>query len=452
MSAPYSLTRRLTGRVLALVALGWLAAATGALWVLDDEAGETLDLALKHEAALLAGLAGAGAKLPPLVGGDRTLRIIEADGRVNGGADEGADGGADEGGRANGGGGRDGDVCAHPNSGAGAQAGTADRPWPPAPAGRTLWTGNGWAVARAPLPDGRSVELGEPLGRRREELGEAVRGLVFVMLPVTLALMWVVRRTLGQAMRPVGQLTRALADRDAADLAPLDAAGLPAELAPVAHGMNHYLVRIRGLIAAERDFAANAAHELRTPVAAARAEAQLLAAQPATAAEAGRIVAALDRITSLTERLLQLSRAEAGVGLTRAPVDLTRLLPLMLADLPAAADRPLRYDDGDLDAAVVQGDADGLAILIRNLADNALRHGTGPVRITLGQGPRLTVTNPVDAEARFRPDRLDRGPRSQGTGLGLTIAARLAEQSGARLTTAIAHGHATVMLDWARRD
>lgn len=409
MSGAYSLTRRLTVRVLALVALGWLAAAAGALWVLDHETGETLDRALRRQAEFLAGIIAAGSVLPDRPGQDGALAVIAVDGGAAGPA----------------------------------------RPWPAGPPGRTLWTGNGWAVARASLPDGRSVELGERIDRRRNELGESVRGLILVMLPVALGLLWVIRRTLGQAVRPIRQLSQVLANRHAADLAGLDSSGLPAELAPVAQGLNHYLARIRGLVAAERDFAAHAAHELRTPVAAARAEAQLLAAQPAAAAQAGRIVAALDRITSLTERLLQLARAEAGVGLARAPVDLTRLLPLVLADLPPAPDRALRYDDGDLDEAVVQGDPDGLAILIRNLVQNAMIHGIGPVRVSLGRGPRLTVVNSVDADARFRHDRLDRGPRSPGTGLGLTIAGRLADQSGARLTATIKGTVATVTLDWA---
>lgn len=420
-SPPYSLTRRLTGRVLALVALGWLAAAAGALWVLDHETAETLDDALAHEAQLLAAMADRGAALPSQAGDDRTVRIIGADG-------------------------------------------VGERPWPaptpdPAPdpddgSPAPVWTGAGWAVARAPLADGRSVELGERLDDRRAELLESIRGLVLVMLPVALALMWVIRRTLGQAVRPVAGLSRVLAARDPADLAPLDPAGLPSELAPVATGLNRYLARIQTVLAAERDFAANAAHELRTPVAAARAEAQLLAARPEAATEAQRVIAALDRIAALSERLLQLARAESGVGLARMPVDLTRLLPLVLADLPARPGRPLRYDDGDLDEAVVQGDADGLAILIRNLVENALRHGTGPVRVTLSAGPRLTVRNPAAPGARFRLGRLDRDPASEGTGLGLTIATRLAEQAGARLVTDIVDGTATAVLDWApgRRD
>lgn len=420
--ASYSLTRRLTARVLLLVALGWLAAAAGAMWVLGHETGETLDHALLHEAQLLARLAGQGIALPPTVGDDRTLRIVGPD--------------------------------LLPTGPAAGNAVDGPRPWPAPPApGAELWGGDGWSVARAALPDGRSLELGEADGGRREELIESIRGLVLVLLPMALALMWVIRQTLGRALRPVGALSRALSSREAGDLAPLDAAGLPQELAPVADSLDSYLRRIAGLLAAERDFAANAAHELRTPVATARAEAQNLAARlPGPAGDArpevGRIIAALDRITALTERLLQLSRAESGVGLSRAPVDLTRLLPLVLADVAPVPGRGLRYDDGDLDSAVVQGDADGLAILIRNLVDNALRHGTGEVRVTLAPGPRLSVTNPVAPGARFRHDRLDRGPGSAGTGLGLTIAARLAEQSDARLTTAIAGGRATATLDW----
>lgn len=79
-SPPYSLTRRLTGRVLALVALGWLAAAAGALWVLEHETAETLDDALAHEAHLLAAMADRGAALPSQAGDDRTVRVIGADG------------------------------------------------------------------------------------------------------------------------------------------------------------------------------------------------------------------------------------------------------------------------------------------------------------------------------------------------------------------------------------
>ena len=75
-SPPYSLTRRLTGRVLALVALGWLAAAAGALWVLDHETAETLDDALAHEAQLLAAMADRGAALPSQAGDDRTVMVV----------------------------------------------------------------------------------------------------------------------------------------------------------------------------------------------------------------------------------------------------------------------------------------------------------------------------------------------------------------------------------------
>ncbi|QJD17694.1 sensor histidine kinase [Paracoccus sanguinis] len=431
--AGYSLTRRLSLRVLALTGAGWLLAVAVAIAVLDHETGETLDDALGREAQLLAAMAANGAALPALPSDDRILALIPPS-----------------------------SLPANiPGSGAAPRpAGPPAPPWPPAPGPATppatppgkaeITRRGGWVVAGVTLQDGRRLELGEPLALRRHELIESLRGLLAAMLPVALALMWVVRRTLGQALRPVAALSATLSGRDAADLAPLDSAGLPAELAPVAANLNRYLARIQGLMTAERDFAAHAAHELRTPVAAARAEAQLLARRPEVAADAGRIVAALDRITALTERLLQLSRAESGIGLARGPVDLAALVPLALDDLPVLAGRPLGYDDGDLETAVVEGDADGIAILIRNLAENALRHGTGPVRVTLAAGPRLTVTNPVGPGARFRMGRLDRDPASEGTGLGLTIAAKLAEQSGARLTTGIAGGVATAVLDWSR--
>lgn len=236
-------------------------------------------------------------------------------------------------------------------------------------------------------------------------------------------------------------LSAEVAGRDASDLAPLTTAGLQAELMPIRDAVNRLMAHLARTLEAERNFTANAAHELRTPVAASLAQTQRLIAEAPDGPlrdRARAIEAELQRLARLGAKLLDLSRAEGGAVLAPAPRDLAPILDLVVADFTRAGAPRLRLS---LPAAAPSRlDPDAFAILARNLIENALTHGdpAQPVAVTLGADASLRVVN---AGPVVPPDQLDRltrrferaGSRARGAGLGLAIAASIAEAAGARL-------------------
>ena len=305
-----------------------------------------------------------------------------------------------------------------------------------------------WRVyTEGTISDSLFIQVAEPLAHRHEALWESAANLLLpllLLLPLAgLAVWWAVRREL----RPVDTLRRAIGARDGSHLAPIGTASLPAELRPIAEDVDRLLDRLRTALDAERGFAANSAHELRTPIAAALAQTQRLKAEaPAgpLAERAARVEASLRRLSGMAEKLLQLSRADAGIPRPEEPQDLLPVLGLVLQDL-AAAGQPvdrIAVDAGGLPALARPMDLDAFALALRNLAENALRHGApdAPVRITVAGDGSIHVINggPVlPAEFRRRAtQRFARGPETggkPGTGLGLAIVERVMEQAGGRL-------------------
>jgi two-component system OmpR family sensor kinase len=204
--------------------------------------------------------------------------------------------------------------------------------------------------------------------------------------------------------------------------------------------MNGLLSRLDSAFEAERSFAANAAHELRTPLAGAIAQAQRLQAETRDAdarARAGDIEATLKRLTRLSERLLQLARAEGGRLQRDVAADLRPVVRLIVDDLARMA-APGRIRLAVPDSAVMSIlDPDAVAILLRNLVENALRHGRpdSPVEVSLQADGTLVVANdgPVlSADELGRLTRRFERARSDGTGsgLGLAIVRSIAERTG----------------------
>ncbi|MFB2532947.1 ATP-binding protein [Paracoccus sp. p3-h83] len=286
------------------------------------------------------------------------------------------------------------------------------------------------------------ITVAEPLDHRAEAAREIQLGLwlpLLIVLPVTLiAIVLAVRASLA----PLRGFRDLLAARGARDLRPVDDAGLPAEIVPLAGTVNGLLARLDAAFAAERSFAANAAHELRTPLAGAIAQAQRLRVETSDKAARSRaegIEATLKRLTRLSDRLLQLARAEGARMRRDSATDLRPVVALIVQDLTRGDDQGrvrLQMPDGPLASDL---DPDAMAIVTRNLIENALRHGPpdAPVQVTLDADGVLSVVNdgpvvPPQSLARLT-ERFERGSdQAGGSGLGLAIVCAIADRSGGR--------------------
>ena len=306
------------------------------------------------------------------------------------------------------------------------------------------WTPTHRIYQDAALRGAVTISVAEPLAHRREVAREAVRALALplaLLAPLSLLGVWALVRA---SMRPIRAFRDAIAARGGGDLAPVPAVGLPAEIEPVAGAVNALLDRLRRTLEAERSFTANAAHELRTPVAAALAQTQRLIAETGEGAARDRaqdIEAALKRLARLSEKLMQLARAEGGRLRAERALDIAPVLEMVVDELSAGADGPSQIEVWMPEGAILSDmDPDAFAILARNLIENALRHGASdePVRVALTQDGVLRVTNggpPVPPETLGRLSRrFERGQTAaDGSGLGLAIADTIARGAGARL-------------------
>ena len=304
----------------------------------------------------------------------------------------------------------------------------------------------GWRFFTEQVPPGRLyIQVGEPLSHRREAVYETLGGVAAplgVLIPLAgLVIFWTVRRSLA----PVAAARAALDARGGGDLSPISSDDMPEELAPIIEDVNRLLARLGRVLESERAFAANSAHELRTPVAAALAQTQRLAAElrgTPQQARSEQIAATLHRLGDLVEKLLQLARAEAGIALGRAPVDVMPALRLVVEEFTRRGDIGARvqFDDGGRRDLCARMDIDAFAIVLRNLIDNALRHGRegGPVVLSIDDDDAIHVVNggPLVPPERLATltRRFERGgSEAPGAGLGLAIVETILAQSGGRL-------------------
>lgn len=326
-------------------------------------------------------------------------------------------------------------------------------PWRPDAAGFVdLTLGEDlWRVYYLQSFDGRwLVAAGQKVYERDEIVFDLTASQLapwLLVLPVLLgAMAWAVR----QALRPVRDLTRELASRSPDDLQPVPVGHAPAELAPMVEAMNGLFHRIDDAMARERRFTADAAHELRTPLAVLRAQWDVVRRAPTGEARReaeAKLGAGLDRMDRLVTQLLALSRLDT-VGAARGDteIDWPVLVEEVFSDcLPLAERRGIELAcDWPAPGAhpfPLLGDPHLLAVLLRNLVDNAVRYAPAGSTVTLRFGPHsLAVDNegpPLDEAVRqrlgerfYRPD----GQDESGTGLGVSIARRIASLHGLTLT------------------
>ena len=274
-----------------------------------------------------------------------------------------------------------------------------------------------------------------------------------IMAPLlALAVWWGVRRSLA----PVERVRRQLAQRQADDLSPVSDAQLPDEVQPLVAELNLLFERVQRAFDAQQHFVADAAHELRSPLAALRLQLQGLQRaggdDAARAAAVERLSAGIDRATRLVEQLLALARQEAApIGSTgsaaSARVDLRAVAQLALADVaPAAQARGMDVGLLDSDAATVPGNAEALRMLARNLLDNAIKYtppgGQVDVQVRTANGHAEWVVE--DSGPGIAPEHRERALQrfvratsaadeatTPGSGLGLAIVQAVAQAHGA---------------------
>lgn len=289
------------------------------------------------------------------------------------------------------------------------------------------------------------ITVGQTLRARRAMTSGLIVDALLPMLVAGLALMLISWLVIRRALRPLEAITADLARRDPYDLTPMEVARLPGELQVVVQAMNRFMQRLDGQFEAMRNLISDTAHQLRTPVAAIRVQAESAAAETAAEPRGRAIERLLSRTRSLGTLLDQLlSRAlvvHRNDSAPRVTVDLREVaLEIMERDDHAilAPGVELRLEIGEA-PVMVRADAFSLGEAARNLLGNALRHGVPPVVIGAerrGGEALLWVRDHgpgPDDDIRARlGDRFNRsaGSREGSTGLGLSIVHSVATAFG----------------------
>jgi len=286
------------------------------------------------------------------------------------------------------------------------------------------------------------IEVAEPLDHRREAVLDTSLALLLpliFLIPISLVgVWWVIKRSL----RRVVQLQQSIEVRGGGDLSPVAVERLPEEFEPIMISVNRLLERLRRALEAERSFTANSAHELRTPLATALAKLQRLKTETqdtGVKVRASEIEESLRTLSRLSEKLLELAKAEGGSALSEQANNLVPILRMVASDYDHQAPGRLLLNlpDGDVTSLL---DLDAFAILVRNLIENALRHGADdqPVNISLTNDGILRVVNRgevVSPEklALLRNRFVRSNTKTVGSGIGLAIVEAIASGAGISL-------------------
>jgi two-component system OmpR family sensor kinase len=287
------------------------------------------------------------------------------------------------------------------------------------------------------------IEIAEPLAHRREAAREALFALLLPLLaliPISLVGTWLLVRI---SLRSVLAYRRAVETRGVGDLSPIKVTHLPAEIGPLAEAVNHLLERLRKALEAERSFTANSAHELRTPLAATLAQIQRLhheAPEGPLRVRAAKIENTLRELARLSEKLMQLAKAEGGGLLSETPQDLIPLLAHGVDEWNQRSGQRIALQLPSQVSVYSTIDPDAFGILLRNLIENALKYGAmdQPIDVSLTEQAQLRVVNggPVVPESVLQhlTERFVRGHSEvSGSGLGLAITKTIVQGVNARM-------------------
>jgi two-component system sensor histidine kinase QseC len=252
---------------------------------------------------------------------------------------------------------------------------------------------------------------------------------------------------ISRALRPVVALGHEVERRSPLALDPIAADSVPAEITPLVGRLNDLFSRVQRSFEQERRFTSNAAHELRTPIAALRIQAEVARDsddRATTRAALNQVIGACDRLTRLISQLLMLARIDEQ-AIAKTPCRLDVIAKDLIAELaPGAIDANQELALQAPEPVEIQGNAPLLTALLRNLLDNALRHGGSPLHVVVSVARRddsviLSVTDdgkgvPPGALADLgTPFSRPVSTQAEGSGLGLALVRRIAEWHGGTL-------------------
>lgn len=310
----------------------------------------------------------------------------------------------------------------------------------------------GWRVFGLNLPErGLRVQVGEQMSIRQETVKDILINSLwpmFLSLPILGLIIWA---SVGKSLRPLDQVAEKVERRDPNSLQPIPTDSVPGEVIPIVDSLNRLFERVQRTLENERRFTANAAHELRTPLAALKTQAQVKQLDDTDGENAGflnEIVGGVDRTTHLLEQLLTLARADAmqrDIILQRR-VDLRSVVTDVLMSITERAlEKQIELSLNSPDSSVnIHGDEATLNILVRNLVDNAIRYtpSGGEIQIRLvpeaasaqlvveDNGPGIPQAKRDELFQRFQRGE---GVEEQGSGLGLSIVKQIVELHGAEI-------------------
>lgn len=328
------------------------------------------------------------------------------------------------------------------------------------------------AYVRIGLPGGTAggieppiVQVAETLGKRSRLATEIIKGVMlpqFVILPLAVLLVWL---ALARGIAPLNELQQRIRRRESHDLSPIDERDAPEEVSPLVRAINDLLTRLDRSIGTQKHFLADAAHQLKTPLAGLRTQAELAQREidagerdpQALKKSLQQIARASQRAARMVNQLLAMARAEdASQALQRQPVNLARLAAETVRDfVPRALEKRIDLGYEGADSVAAKGPA-GLSIsgqpvllreLIRNLVDNALQYtpegGTVTVRVVDDPFGQVVVVQVEDSgpgipaaerDKVFQPFYRSLGTNVDGSGLGLAIVREIAQQHDAEIT------------------
>ena len=318
-----------------------------------------------------------------------------------------------------------------------------------------------WVKLGIPQSRPALVQVAETMDKRSVLATEIVKGVMlpqFVVLPLAVLLVWL---ALVQAIKPLNRLEERIRARKPDDLSPLNADAVPMEVAPLVASVNDLLMRLKDSIATQKRFLADAAHQLKTPLAGLRMQADLAQREGGSAEDLKQSLRQIGRssirATHTVNQLLALARAESsGAVLSHQSCDLARLTMEVIRDcLPRAMDKQidLGYEGAQpgTPGTMLQGNATLLKEMVRNLVDNAINYtpsqadkpGFITARVLVDPFSKALVLQvedsgigiaPAEKDLVFQPFYRALGNEADGSGLGLPIVLEIARQHHAEVT------------------